>query len=96
MLEQGYSLAITPAYGKLAESLSPSCNFLQMADMEEVMRYQGTYTHSIPKFFFIHASFFHHFLCGIQIVCADKRVYPNLTFLYKPAINSHLQITKEE
>ena len=96
MLEQGYSLAITPAYGKLAESLSPSCNFLQMADMEEVMRYQGTYTHSIPKFFFTHASFFRHFLCGIQIVCTDKRVYPNLTFLYKPAINSHLQITKEE
>ncbi len=84
-LEQGYTLASVPAYAKLAESLSPTCNFLQMADMEEVFRYPGVYASSVSELFFTHASFFRHFLCAVQLVCADGRVYPNLTFLYKPS-----------
>ena len=83
MLERGYSLVAVPAYVKLAESLAPSCNFLQMVDMEEVVSYRGAYARSIPEFFFTHASFFRHFLCAIQLVCTDEGVYPNLTFLYK-------------
>lgn len=83
MLDQGYSLSSVPVYGKLAESLAPSCNFLQVVRMEDVIRYRGVYARSIPEFFFTHASFFRHFLCGIQLVCTDERVYPNLTFLYR-------------
>lgn len=83
MLERGYSLSSMPAYIKLAESLSPTCNFLQMADMEEVMCHRDVYARSIPDFFFTHASFFRHFMCAIQLVCTDEVVYPNLTFLYK-------------
>ncbi len=86
MLEQGCSLASVPAYGKLAESLSPSCVYLQVADMEEALRHRDKYACFIPQFFLTHASFFRHFLCGIQLVCADKEVFPNLTFLYKTAV----------
>ena len=90
MLEQGLSLVAVPACGKLAESLSPSCNYFQLVDMAEVMRHQGECIYPVPAFFFTHASFFRHFLCGIQLVCTGKEVYPNLTFLYKSAVADDL------
>lgn len=98
MLEQGYSLSAVPVYGKLAESLASSCNFLQVADMEEVVGYRGVYARSIPEFFFTHASFFRHFLCGIQLVCTEEGVYPNLTFLYKEekGSSSEMRVILEE
>lgn len=82
-LESGDVMDGKPAYEAGIGSLSPSYNFVMMADMEEMLRQPETYVRLIPNFFFRQAKFFRHFIFAVQFTCMDGVVYPNIVLLYK-------------
>lgn len=82
-LESGDVMDGKPAYEEGIGSLSPSYNFVMMADMEEMLRQPETYVRLIPNFFFRQAKFFRHFIFAVQFTCMDGVVYPNIVLLYK-------------
>ena len=82
-LESGDVMDGKPAYEEGIGSLSPSYNFVMMADMEEMLRQPETYVRLIPNFFFRQAKFFRHFIFAVQFTCTDGVVYPNIVLLYK-------------
>ena len=82
-LESGDVMDGRPVYEEGIGSLSPSYNFVMMADMEEMLRQPETYVRLIPNFFFRQAKFFRHFIFAVQFTCTDGVVYPNIVLLYK-------------
>ena len=85
-MERGEVLDGTPFYEEGAGSLSPTYNFVMMADMGELLSQPRSYVRMIPSFFFKHAAFFQHFILSIQFTCTDGVVYPNIVLLYKPLV----------
>lgn len=71
------------AYEKVVGGLSPTYNFVMMADMEKMLEQPETYVCLIPNFFFRQADFFRYFILSIQFICVEGVVYPNFVFLYK-------------
>lgn len=82
-IERGEILEGTAFYEEGAGSLSPTYNFVMMADMGEVLFLPDAYVRMIPNFFFRHAAFFRHFILSIQFTCTDGLVYPDIVLLYK-------------
>lgn len=82
-VENGDVLDGTPVYEEGIGSLSPTYNFVMMADMEEMFRQPETYVRLIPNFFFRQAKFFRHFMLAVQFTYTDGVVYPNIVLLYK-------------
>lgn len=82
-LEKKEILDETPAYEEGIASLSPSYNFMTMADLSDVFRQPENYVRLVPNFFFRNQGFFRHFILLAQFVCADGGVYSNVVFLYK-------------
>ena len=85
-MERGEVLDGTPFYEEGAGSLSPTYNFVMMADMGELLSQPRSYVRMIPSFFFKHGAFFQHFILSIQFTCTDGVVYPNIVLLYKPRV----------
>ena len=82
-LEQEKWLEGMPRYEELTGSLSPTYNFVWMADMETMAVQPASYVRLIPSFFFRHIDFFRHFLVAVQFTYAEGMVYPNIVLLYK-------------
>ena len=82
-LERKEVLDETPAYEEGIASLSPSYNFMTMADLSDVFQQPENYVRLVPNFFFRNQDFFRHFILLAQFVCADGGVYSNVVFLYK-------------
>lgn len=82
-LEKKEILDGTPAYEEGIGSLSPSYNFMTMADLSDVFRQPENYVRLVPNFFFRNQEFFRHFILLAQFVCADGGIYSNVVFLYK-------------
>jgi hypothetical protein len=73
----------TPYYDDMTSTLSPTYNFMMMADMEEVLRQPESYVRFIPHLFFRYSPFFRYFMLTVQFTCVDDVVYPNLILTYK-------------
>lgn len=73
----------TPAYEEGIAGLSPSYNFMMMADLEEVFRQPENYVRLVPNYFFRNQDFFRHFILSAQFTCMDDVVYPNIVLIYK-------------
>lgn len=73
----------TTAYEEGVSRLSPTYNFMMMADLSDVFRQPEAYVRLVPNFFFRNQDFFSHFILAAQFVCADDMIYPNIVLLYK-------------
>ncbi len=82
-MEQENVLEGTPVYEEGMAGLSPTYNFVQAIDMEQMLQQPEPYARLVPNFFFRHAKFFRHFQLEMQLTCTDGVVYPNIVLLYK-------------
>lgn len=73
----------TLAYEEGVSGLSPSYNFMMMADLADVFRQPENYVRLVPNYFFRNQDFFRHFILSAQFTCADEVVYPNIVLIYK-------------
>lgn len=81
-MERGWTLEGTSGYEEGVANLSPSFNYLMMADMASVTLQQPAYVRLMPNFFLRHSDFFRHFLLSVQFTCSGGNVYPNVVLLY--------------
>ena len=73
----------TPGYEEAVVNLSPSYNFMMVADLGETFSQPENYVRLIPAFFFRNQEFFRHFILSAQFTCTDGIVYPNVVLIYK-------------
>ena len=73
----------TPGYEEAVVNLSPSYNFMMVADLGETFSQPENYVRLIPAFFFRNQEFFRHFILSAQFTCTDGVVYPNVVLIYK-------------
>lgn len=73
----------TPAYEEGVSGLSPSYNFMMMADLDDVFRQPENYVRLVPNYFFRNQDFFRHFILSAQFTCTDDVVYPHIVLIYK-------------
>ena len=73
----------TPGYEEAVVNLSPSYNFMMVADLGETFSQPENYVRLIPAFFFRNQGFFRHFVLSAQFTCTDGVVYPNVVLIYK-------------
>lgn len=83
-LEKGEVLDKAVAYKAGMDSLSDSCQFMLMADLEHVFRQTENQVRFVPDFFFHNSDFFRNFTLFAQFTCADGVVYPNIVLKYTP------------
>ncbi|MGN0309588.1 MAG: DUF3352 domain-containing protein [Bacteroides sp.] len=83
MIKQGEVMEGNEMHESLLTTLSSTCRFLMVADMQSLLQQQSeAYVRLIPHYFLKHARFFGAFTIAIQLTCADDLAYPNLVFLY--------------
>lgn len=85
-LEKGEVLDKAIAYKTGMDSLSDSCQFMLMADLEHVFRQTENQVRFVPDFFFHNSGFFRNFTLFAQFTCADGVVYPNIVLKYTPKL----------
>jgi len=82
-IEKGNIIKNDSVYKENISHVDTHFNFLLMTDFGKLALYPEYRSRLIPDFFSQHMSFFSHFTLLNQIVCHDKKVYPNLVFIYK-------------
>lgn len=82
-VESGDVLGGMPMYEGIANSLSPTCNFAMMVDMEAMLAQPERYARLVPNFFFRQFKFFSRFVLAMQFTCTGGVLYPNIVLYYK-------------
>jgi len=82
-IEKGNIIEKDSIYKENISHVDNRFNFLLMTDLGKLALYPEYRSRLIPDFFCQHMSFFSHFILLNQLVCQDRKVYPNLIFIYK-------------
>lgn len=83
MIRSGEVMEARDELKRVENSLSSTCRFWLVADMDRLLKLPETYSCLIPRYFLKNARFFGAFTIAIQLTCADDLAYPNIVLLYK-------------
>ena len=83
MIRSGEVMEARDEHKRIENSLSSTCRFWLVADMDRLLKLPETYSCLIPRYFLKNARFFGAFTIAIQLTCADDLAYPNIVLLYK-------------
>lgn len=82
MIGRGEVMEGSGLLDKLQNTLSSTCRFLMMTEMNRLLQQPESYKRLIPHYFLKHARFFGAFTMAIQLTCADGLAYPNIILLF--------------
>jgi hypothetical protein len=82
-VEKGNIIEKDSIYKENISYLDTHFNSLLITDLGKLALYPEYRSRLIPDFFSQHMNFFSHFILINQLVCHDRKVYPNLIFIYK-------------
>ena len=83
MIRSGEVMEARDEHKRIENSLSSTCRFWLVADMDRLLKLPETYSCLIPRYFLKNARFFGAFTIAIQLTSADDLAYPNIVLLYK-------------
>ncbi len=83
MIRSGEVMEARDELKRVENSLSSTCRFWLVADMDRLLKLPETYSCLIPRYFLKNARFFGAFTIAIQLTSADDLAYPNIVLLYK-------------
>lgn len=82
MIERDEVMEGEERHERLQTSLSSTCRFLMVVDMNQLLRLPQSKMRLVPRYFLKHARFFGAFTIAIQLTCADDLAYPNMVLLF--------------
>ena len=82
MIKRGEVMEGEERHERLLSSLSSTCRFLLIAEVDRLLQQPELFTRLVPQYFLKHARFFGAFTLAIQLTCADDLAYPNIVLLF--------------